>query len=587
MPQKHSTERSAELNATRRKFTGNCFFSRFRLPLVEGWRSIFDDFAGNGSMVQGANMSQTAKYYIYSSKAPSHPGPGIQIDRATSANTDNFVSLLKAKLIILNAKPNAEHIGYFDQSDEWWKWLKKLDPDGSCQFSLVLDATEKEVQSFEFQLTSPAKMAFSSSAGALKFAFGADSSGKQAKIPVPGLFPEGTMLYCGLDPSKSDVGFTVGEALKYTGRTGLIPFLPQEMTSWKLLWDKNKASEKRNALWFNPCFASQTTIRMQLQLEEAGRKSLEEWWSVVLKDIQVKNAEVVCKKTLTEGKTAAGTVGVHQGQITFKFECSVEAKPKPVDIVAAIAFQEAAVQLTFQPKTSVTLGDILDGLAKLLSQDLGSMMSILTKEDIFQSMHFRRLTVTLDTLDGVKKPKLSRFEIDIEVSAKFGKKTAEQNVVFLLTYIWTKRRGSSISGQFWNGLASSEHLDVSPYYEEWIDMKPLAPNPAPYIDLTSIVPGEEIKDIPDNIPTEIESASIMLSGSDFAMGGVIKAKPVTPGSIPQPYLGRIRLFVSYAWVKKKDFKLSFGFEAGLEPSKESKHQQPAILTGDLEYNSKS
>ncbi|KMU83972.1 hypothetical protein CIHG_01756 [Coccidioides immitis H538.4] len=505
-------------------------------------------------------MSQTAKYYIYSSKAPSHPGPGIQIDRATSANTDNFVSLLKAKLIILNAKPNAEHIGYFDQSDEWWKWLKKLDPDGSCQFSLMLDATEKEVQSFEFQLTSPAKMTFSSSAGALKFAFGADSSGKQAKIPVPGLFPEGTMLY---------VDLTLQSRI------------------CKLLWDKNKASEKRNALWFNPCFASQTTIRMQLQLEEAGRKSLEEWWSVVLKDIQVKNAEVVCKKTLTEGKTAAGTVGVHQGQITFKFECSVEAKPKPVDIVAAIAFQEAAVQLTFQPKTSVTLGDILEGLAKLLSQDLGSMMSILTKEDIFQSMHFRRLTVTLDTLDGVKKPKLSRFEVDIEVSAKFGKKTAEQNVIFLLTYIWTKRRGSSISGQFWNGLASSKHLDVSPYYEEWIDMKPLAPNPAPYIDLTSIVPGEEIKDIPDNIPTEIESASIMLSGSDFAMGGVIKAKPVTPGSIPQPYLGRIRLFVSYAWGKKKDFKLSFGFEAGLEPSKESKHQQPAILTGDLEYNSKS
>lgn len=64
------------------------------------------------------------------------------------------------------------------------------------------------------------------------------------------------------------------------------------------------------------------------------------------------------------------------------------------------------------------------------------------------------------------------------------------------------------------------------------------------------------------------------------------AKPITPGSAPQPYLGEVAVDALFTWGESKAFTLDVSISAGIEPSiSDGDDALPALLTGSLSYDS--
>jgi hypothetical protein len=130
---------------------------------------------------------------------------------------------------------------------------------------------------------------------------------------------------------------------------------------------------------------------------------------------------------------------------------------------------------------------------------------------------------------------------------------------------------------------SSKDRALQPSYEEWADIQPWTTNPGTVINLETLIPSETVE-IPNTIPSKITRAFIVLSLDNFSLGATVEAdKKVSPGPVPQPSLGLVRVDASYAWGNEKQFKFEIGVMAEIEPSSSSKHKDPAILKGDLSY----
>jgi hypothetical protein len=134
---------------------------------------------------------------------------------------------------------------------------------------------------------------------------------------------------------------------------------------------------------------------------------------------------------------------------------------------------------------------------------------------------------------------------------------------------------------------SSKDRALQPHYETWSDLQPFTENPGTSINLETIIRGEHV-DIPKSLPSKITRAFVELSLENVAFGATVEADgKISPGEVPQPYLGEVELDASYAWGKVKEFKFDFKVIAGIEPSDESKHKEAAVLTGDLSYTRES
>lgn len=393
-----------------------------------------------------AKGSLTEKYRIYSSDAGETTGEGVQI-LALQTSTDKFVSSLKNKVIILEAKPNP--VANFDSSDEWSKWFKIFGPTAKLSLK-VDDTTAMNIQAFEFEFSDPWNIKFSSSTEALNFSFGPPAAGADlARIPVPGISE--TILHCGLNPSENRVvKSSVQSLFQYVGLANRISFLPISLASSSVTLDGQSASKNYNALWFDPSFGSQTTVRLQFQLDVA--KLLQDFLSSTLPGLEIQTTYVICKKVLVAAETESGPVGVDQGQVIFSVHCSVTPKDTPaVNMIVGIEFKESSITLTFKLDNQDSLSGILLWLGGLISEDLGPVKDLLTKDSVVESFNLRRITIGLKTAGNVEKPSLSNFRLDIEVSANFGRGLEQKPVVFLLTYAWTNgNKLGSIQGQLWN-----------------------------------------------------------------------------------------------------------------------------------------
>lgn len=402
-----------------------------------------------------AASDTSTKYYIYSSSSGQSSSSTVQV-LAAGTNTDNFVSQLPNQVIILSSTPNLTST--FDSTDLWYQWMSKFDPAGT--FSLTVDnATDKKIQSFQFKFTSPWDVTFSSSADALLYSFGTQQGTDGARVPVPGLPSDGSLLYCGLDASKTGtLTSTVKGLFSYAGLPGMASFLPSSIADMSVTLDASKASEKHNALWFNPSFHMQTTVRLQFGIDAAGQ--LQTVLNDALPGFSITSADAIVKKVLMSAVTEKGPMGLDQGQVFFSLVCSVKPKDSSaVDMVAGVECRESGFSLTFQMNSSDALPKILAWLAGLISDDLGIVQDILKKDQVFDdSVYLRMMKVCLDTSEDPKKPTLASFEIDIEVKANFGKGSDGKAVVFLVTYSWSRDGGKlgSIRGQLWN--CKSIHL---------------------------------------------------------------------------------------------------------------------------------
>lgn len=398
------------------------------------------------SMASGS--SSTEKYYIYSSDAEKTPGESVRIF-APQTNTDKFVSSLKNKVIILEAKPNP--VANFDSSDEWSKWFTKFGPTGKLSLR-VDDTTAMNIKAFEFEFSDPWSIKFSSSTEALNFSFGPPAAGVDpGRIPVPGISGDGAMLYCGLDRSESSVvKSTVKDLFQYVGLANGISSLPSSLSSSSVTLDERSASKNHNALWFKPSFGLQTTVRLQFQLDIA--KLLQDFLNSALSSFEIQTTYVICKKVLVAAEAESGSVGVDQGRVIFSVRCSVRPKDNAaVNMIVGIEFKESSITLTLKLDDQDSLLGILLWLGGLISEDLGFVKDLLTRDSVVEGFNLRRMTIDLETAGNAEKPRLSSFRLDIEVSANFGRGPEQKPVVFLVTYAWTNKgdKLGSIRGQLW------------------------------------------------------------------------------------------------------------------------------------------
>ncbi len=185
------------------------------------------DYARLVAAISKAGGSNDA-YYIYSSKAQRQQSEDTYV-LPEGTNVDNFVALLPDMVIVLDKKPSITP-GTVKITDKWLAWMQHWD--ASCKLSMTailfssfggLVPTSLMILSFEFRITKPWDVTFSSRDEVLLSAFGS-----QSQIFPPGLPKDGTPLYLGLDTdaTSADLNSTVGDLFKFAELGRLAGQLP-------------------------------------------------------------------------------------------------------------------------------------------------------------------------------------------------------------------------------------------------------------------------------------------------------------------------------------------------------------------------
>ncbi|KAG5659131.1 hypothetical protein KAF25_000333 [Fusarium avenaceum] len=537
--------------------------------------------------------TSSTTYSIYASSAGKDPGDGIQI-LASDSLVDKFVAGLNPdKAIILSAPPDPT--ASFDGSDETIKWFQNLDPD--AKGSLTVDGSEaKNIESFEFTLSQPWPLVFSSASDVLLFTFGStdlvggDTSG--CRIASPGIDPSGNMLTCGLDFVQMEdiVDVKVGDIFKNASQSDMTAHVSDAILNLEvtLKTPDADAPPRRNALWFTPSADKRIDTRLQFQLPRF--QVLQDLFAFALKGLVISSADVIYKSTMSQ---SSDDKPAFNGEVTFSIECSVSSDDSTVSMLAGVDFTPSTIEFTFIFLSPDPLSGILKWLSALAEDDdIETVVDeILNKEEngakVLPGVTLRRLRVELDTSADPNIPKFDSFSFDIEASAGFGQGYGNNTPVFMITYDWSQSTGttSTLSGALWNDFDRYGDLDLDPSGEKWAILMPVTTTPALSIDIATLIPGQKVVNIPDTLPSDVTIASIQLSQESFALQSMATAKPPSPGSAPQPYLGDLALGASFSWGKTSAFTFDFGISVVIEPSQDSEVDTSATFIGTLSYAS--
>ncbi|RYP91655.1 hypothetical protein DL770_002221 [Monosporascus sp. CRB-9-2] len=546
-----------------------------------------------GGPVVGPSSRADELYYIYASSAGKTPSDEIYVLEEGSS-TDTFVAALNdSKVIILSSAPAPT--ASLDSTDETKKWLQQLD--STATGSVTVDDL-KGVESFQFQLTQPWPLTFSSASDVLLFTFGPPPGGTDTgRIPPPGIDITGEMLTLGLDfVQTADIsGNKLRDLFVYAEASGMIDYIPNVLLDLDVtLKAPGQEDPKRNALWYVPASDKRITMRLQFQVPSFG--PLQDILGASLKGFALKSTDIVFSKDMMLVETESGQKPLFQGSVAFIVECSVKGDSSDdpeVSTTAGIELSESAISLTFMFESKDPLMGILKWLASLIGDDsLESLVDdILNKEEngakVFPDFILRRMSVSLDTKDP-NQWKLYSFSFDIEVSANFGRGSGSNPVVFLISYDWNRILGGfgRLAGQLWNEFDSSKDQDLLPHEEKWTILQPVTPSPATSIDIASMIPGQAVDNIPDTLPSQITIAYIALTQNSFDIRCSVLANPPPPTSAPQPYLGEVTLEASFTWGKSSSFALAAFISASIEPSQDALEDElPATFQGSLSYDS--
>ncbi|KNB01346.1 hypothetical protein FOXG_04614 [Fusarium oxysporum f. sp. lycopersici 4287] len=540
--------------------------------------------------------SDAATYSIYASSAGQSPGENIQV-LAAGSNLDKFVAGLNSNQVItLSNAPNPT--ANFNDSDETIKWFQNLDADASGSITVDGSAT-KSIESFQFSLSQPWPLEFSSASDVLLFTFGStgllggDDTG--SRIEAPGIDSTGNMLICGLDFANMEdiTGFTVKDVFKNANQEGMTDYIPLVILGLEVTLNKPPADAKpkRNALWFVPSADKRLETRLQFQLSEFD--DLQKLFSIALNGLVIESADVVYKSKMLLAVTENGEQPLFDGQVTFSIECSLNSAGGTVSMLAGVEFTATTIDFTFMFLSPDPLAGILSWLAGLADdEEVETIVNeILGKEEggqkVLPAANLRRLRIGLDTRKDPQNPRLGSFSFDIEVSANFGRGESTDTPVFLVTYNWNRSSGTygTLSGQLWNDFDTSDDLDLEPEGEKWAILKPLTASPALSIEIATLIPGQTVVDIPDTLPSQITVASIELSQESFSLSCQATANPPSPGSAPQPYLGEVVLAAYFNWGSNSGFTFDFGISVLIDPPEDSEFDLPASFVGTLGYNS--
>ncbi|KAI0901553.1 hypothetical protein F4806DRAFT_490030 [Annulohypoxylon nitens] len=540
---------------------------------------------GEGELARetGSLLGADGKFKIYSSKLT--PDPNEEYKKLVEGTgIDNFVSTLINQVMILKTLPTDSNlIVPFDVSDNLATWMKFQDP--AAEFSLSFDnASDKNIQSFGFHLTKPWGLTFSSSTEALLFSFGPNVGLEGPRVPIPGVNEDGTMLYFGLDPRYSNIATSTIKGL--FDFAGIRSSPPSVLANWTVSLEKEGSSPKRNALWFSPVNYYQSIVRLQFSLDATNTTQFQEFIAGSLPSFKFEGVDVICKKVLTSATSGGKLVAVESGEVSIEAHCSITPKGKELKMSAGISFYSRRYDLTLMLDSDDALSVILEWLAELAGVDTSFIQPLLDNGGLFgKSLFLRQIKVSLEATEGGKETKIASFSLDIEAKTTLGQAKDQPNpVVFLLNYSWIN------NGPQWGSIKDfdlSPDRDLWPAYESTSNLVPRTTDAAKTLSILSMIPEVTIENVPENIPTEISRAYIVLSQDSVAIGGTVESKIFDTSKeypAPQLDLGVISIDGSYSW-KTKNATLSVGIMVEMKPSIYSKHQDTATLAGSIDYNS--
>ncbi|KAK9444045.1 putative transcriptional activator srcap-like protein, partial [Metarhizium brunneum] len=547
--------------------------------------------AGGSSLGAPTPSSDATNYYIYPFDSGRTPGTNTKVLSKDAANLNSFLDQLPAKSITVSQQP-PDKVAELVASDAWKTWMANWDT--NCTLSITVDdSTSMNIQSFEFHLTVPYDLVFSSRPDALLFSLGTNASG----IPSPGIKSDGSTLYFGLDSGQSkQINTSIKDVFSFANLEGGIKQLPDLVTGLEATLTPTEANEKRNAIWFSPDKYLTTTIRLQFGIPDT--ENFQTMLADELHGLNFTNIELICKKETILGDADTDEGAVSIGTIIFEISGSITPKDKTgIDINFGLEVSETELNLTISvkdPSNEEVFTDIIVWLLDLLPEGSGvdGIQTLLGQDDIFTGyIHLRQLRIILAST-GQGAPKLSSVRADVEVSGNFGNGNKAQRAPFLVSYGWDANVGQlgSIVGDFWNWYDTSTERFITSQYESFSDLQPLTTDPVKVLDLVTLIPGvDQIPDIPTTVPTEISSACVFLSQDTFSIQTTIESKDHeggdVPGKVPSIDLGQIDLSASFSWGNSKNFNISLAFTTILVPSQSSKHKEAAYLVGDVTYDS--
>lgn len=403
--------------------------------------------------------SSTDEYRIYSSDSGKSPGDHqtvLQKGRLDSlVSTFDFPSTSETKVIVLSTRPGPNQVTPFAANYGWSKWLQNFDSQG--QFTVTFGEDLQIIQDFKFRLK-PAfskswSVEFSSDSTALEDAFGDEAN----QIAAPGVDKTKEILICALVKPDSKLTATVEDLFFFAGLSGnpLVGGLGVTL-------DESNYKRNRNAMWFDPSYDLQTTIRLQFGLDNKDmlQRLIDEALtpqSNMQRRFQIEEVHVVCQKVLTEGQTSQGLEGIDNGDVSFSVACAlVEGAKRSVTMKGGVKFSSSGITFTLTMTSANALQGVLLWLGEVISDTLqiDSFFGGKGKDgtqSVFGYLNLRQITISLDTGENRSKPSLSSFRIDIEVPAHFGKDANGSQPVFMASYVWSQGMGNMgrINAQLW------------------------------------------------------------------------------------------------------------------------------------------
>ncbi|KAF3906714.1 hypothetical protein AA313_de0200109 [Arthrobotrys entomopaga] len=561
-----------------------------------------------------SDPNSVAAWYIYSTATlPSVITP-VTEDFSQTADTsawDGIISTLHCAVLALALDPTTSLPGVaipIDQSDEWGAWMQ--DCLGAQGLSMITSgvSTDAFIGAFEFitQLSpinpTPPDMANAPATTLPVLTFTTEetvlaNTFSPATPPPLGVRDGSTALIFGLDASKTlpESTMTISELIAWVGLTDLLSdtFITEIVgpMTLNLPTSLDEAKGLRNAIWFQPQAAYKTTARLQFELSDTAKSTLNSAFSV-LGTFKINNASLIARRSSiwTSGDTSV--VVQSTGSLVLVAEFEFSSYGIVFDVNFALNQDSISVDLILQSKTS----KIFDWLESALGIPSGAFnftewLSGTAGSVQLPSFDFRRVKLVFTSDAG--NLTFSTLILDMELKVTCN----EQELLFLLTYKYVAgsgdASGSSLEADLWTApIFDPDNLDfrLLPDFENYAFFKPLTVDDwsdwPSFLDLGQLA---GFNNLPKEIPTLVTQAKLLIGSGGVAFTAVVRADTAAPTPVPVISLDEIDLAMSYQFntTGTSGFAASLAVHIFLQanPIADPDYSGPAQIVGSIDYSS--
>jgi hypothetical protein len=419
--------------------------------------------SGGRGLVEPSDPSNQPSWYFYSTELADQTIKSFTESYTRlvgDPNLDALVSALHYKVIqvyVPSTLPTTGQANLYalQETDEWASWMK--DTIKAQDMSIVvLSQSTPTFTGVQFGLAietstlsggDPPVLIFSTAKDVL------DNTFSPATPPAMGLLSTPNAIMFGLDVDHSTTGqITLADIVNLmelddllNPKSSVLIALGHLLFKLPSTWDK--ATGRRNAVWFEPESAYRTSIRLQLDLDTTGFQIIKNYVSF-LKDIDITQAFIIARKTSTWTSGATQINVQSKGKLALSLSFSIKDFPFTTIFELEPSLMRATLVLDTDKADAVkALTAMLSWLAEQFHLGDADSFFDFTKysgqsaqSTSVRKFLLRRITVELVPDDETKTAQLASFSVDMELELSFKDKDP---ILCLVTYRCTPSAGSS------------------------------------------------------------------------------------------------------------------------------------------------